>query len=109
MSQPWLRLSGQGASRCTSHSYRQRVLGEWAGCLGSHAGVLKYSQLRLISQYSTAMYVTSTLNAAANSLPVQASIFRAAFLDPRSSAVYGVFLFFGAYGLGFLRATNPKL
>ncbi|OXM76143.1 hypothetical protein C364_06247 [Cryptococcus neoformans Bt63] len=42
-------------------------------------------------------------------LQFQASIFRAAFLDPRSSAVYGVFLFFGAYGLGFLRATNPKL
>ncbi|KIR38735.1 hypothetical protein I307_02819 [Cryptococcus deuterogattii 99/473] len=43
------------------------------------------------------------------SIQFQQSIFHAAFLDPRSSAVYGVFLFFGAYGLGFLRATNPKL
>ncbi|KAK8866031.1 hypothetical protein IAR55_001182 [Kwoniella newhampshirensis] len=32
----------------------------------------------------------------------QASIFRGAFLDPRSSAVYGVFLFVGAYFLGTL-------
>lgn len=57
------------------------------------------------------MYVTKILTTwqPANNLPVQQSIFHAAFLDPRSSAVYGVFLFFGAYGLGFLRATNPKL
>lgn len=57
------------------------------------------------------MYVPSifTIGWSVNNLPVQQSIFHAAFLDPRSSAVYGVFLFFGAYGLGFLRATNPKL
>ncbi|WVQ77075.1 hypothetical protein IAR50_006758 [Cryptococcus sp. DSM 104548] len=42
-------------------------------------------------------------------LQYSASIFRGAFLDPRSSAVYGVFLFVGAYGLGFLRASRPKL
>lgn len=35
--------------------------------------------------------------------------FHAAFLDPRSSAVYGAFMFIGAYGLGWIRATKPKL
>ncbi|OCF73911.1 hypothetical protein I204_05757 [Kwoniella mangroviensis CBS 8886] len=39
----------------------------------------------------------------------QASIFRGAFLDPGSSAVYGVFLFIGCYFLGFVRATRPRL
>ncbi|WRT64249.1 uncharacterized protein IL334_001180 [Kwoniella shivajii] len=39
----------------------------------------------------------------------QGSIFRGAFLDPGSTAVYGVFLFFGCYFLGFIRATKPRL
>ncbi|WWC86360.1 uncharacterized protein L201_001235 [Kwoniella dendrophila CBS 6074] len=39
----------------------------------------------------------------------QASIFRGAFLDPGSSAVYGIFLFIGCYFLGLIRATRPRL
>jgi hypothetical protein len=39
----------------------------------------------------------------------QASIFHGAFLDPRSSTVYGIFLFIGAYACGFLRAKMPRL
>ena len=40
---------------------------------------------------------------------VQVAVFEAKFLDPASSAVYGIFLFFGAYGLGLVRALRPKL
>lgn len=36
-------------------------------------------------------------------------MFNAAFLDPRASAVYGAFIFIGAYALGWIRATRPKL
>lgn len=36
-------------------------------------------------------------------------MFEGAFLDPASSAVFGVFLFLGAYAFGWLRAKNPKM
>jgi hypothetical protein len=36
-------------------------------------------------------------------------MFAGAFLDPRSSAVMGVFLFFGTYGMAWLRAKKPKM
>ena len=39
----------------------------------------------------------------------EAGIFEGAFLDPRSSAVFGVFLFIGTYAFGLLRATKPRL
>ncbi|KAL1410381.1 hypothetical protein Q8F55_004389 [Vanrija albida] len=35
--------------------------------------------------------------------------FEAKFLDPRSSAVFGVYIFIGGYALGTLRAKMPKL
>jgi hypothetical protein len=39
----------------------------------------------------------------------QASIFQGAFLDPRSSTVYGVMFFFGCYFFGFIRAKMPRM
>ncbi|KAF9560292.1 hypothetical protein CPC08DRAFT_708223 [Agrocybe pediades] len=42
-------------------------------------------------------------------LQVQLQTFHGAFLDPRSSAVYGAFLFLGAFGLATLRAFLPNL
>lgn len=39
----------------------------------------------------------------------QESIFRGAFLDPASSAVYGVFFALGTYAFGFIRAKFPRL
>ncbi|CAK9785943.1 hypothetical protein CC85DRAFT_328300 [Cutaneotrichosporon oleaginosum] len=39
----------------------------------------------------------------------QAAIFHGVFLDPGVSAVHGVFIFIGAYFLGWVRATRPKL
>lgn len=41
--------------------------------------------------------------------PVQIAIFHGEFLDPRSSAVHGAFLFVGTYFLGYIRARAPKL
>lgn len=40
---------------------------------------------------------------------MQGSIFKGAFLDPRSSAVHGVFIFLGCYFFAWIRATKPKL
>ncbi|KJA27441.1 hypothetical protein HYPSUDRAFT_131287 [Hypholoma sublateritium FD-334 SS-4] len=43
------------------------------------------------------------------SLQTQLFTFHGNFLDPRSSAVYGAFLFVGAFGLGAMRAYLPNL
>ncbi|WVO16954.1 hypothetical protein L204_104640 [Cryptococcus depauperatus] len=45
------------------------------------------------------------------SIPLQQqyAIFHGSFLDPRSSAVYGVFFFVGTYLFGYLRAAKPRL
>ncbi|KAL7424784.1 hypothetical protein Q5752_000468 [Cryptotrichosporon argae] len=40
---------------------------------------------------------------------LQLAVFEGAFLDPASSAVFGVFIFFGGYFFGWARATKPKL
>ncbi|KAJ7159565.1 hypothetical protein C8R46DRAFT_956786 [Mycena filopes] len=42
-------------------------------------------------------------------LQLQTLTFHGLFLDPRSSAVYGVFLFIGTFALGALRAKVPRL
>ncbi|WVQ85239.1 hypothetical protein IAT38_007404 [Cryptococcus sp. DSM 104549] len=42
-------------------------------------------------------------------LQFESNIIHGDFLDPRSSAVYGVFIFVGGYFLGWLRATRPRL
>ncbi|KAJ7447940.1 hypothetical protein B0H11DRAFT_351668 [Mycena galericulata] len=42
-------------------------------------------------------------------LQLQILSFHGAFLDPRSSAVYGAFLFLGAFGMGVIRAKAPRL
>ncbi|KAJ6509663.1 hypothetical protein DFH09DRAFT_1100718 [Mycena vulgaris] len=42
-------------------------------------------------------------------LQIQSLIFHGAFLDPRSSAVYGALFFIGAFAMGAVRAVAPKL
>ncbi|KAF8179112.1 hypothetical protein BJ912DRAFT_1128563, partial [Pholiota molesta] len=42
-------------------------------------------------------------------LQTQEFVFHGLFLDPRSSAVYGAFLFIGAFAMGTLRAYLPNL
>jgi len=37
------------------------------------------------------------------------AVFHGNFLDPKTSTVFGVFLFVGSYMLGFLRAHKPRL
>lgn len=48
-------------------------------------------------------------NGVTNYIDQQIWIFHGHFLDPRSSAVYGAFLFIGAYFMGMIRAHFPKL
>ncbi|TYJ56489.1 hypothetical protein B9479_002736 [Cryptococcus floricola] len=80
----------------------------WAwGAAAMAAAIRARSQVLLQSQVQAEQ---AGYNQSGNiELQYSASIFRGAFLDPRSSAVYGVFLFVGAYGLGFIRAVRPKL
>jgi Putative ER transporter, 6TM, N-terminal len=40
---------------------------------------------------------------------IEFHVFHGIFLDPASSAVYGVFLFIGTYALGAIRAQLPRL
>lgn len=40
---------------------------------------------------------------------VQTFIFQGAFLDTRSTVVFGIFFFVGAYAMGSIRALAPKL
>ncbi|KAJ7250170.1 hypothetical protein B0H12DRAFT_1121038 [Mycena haematopus] len=40
---------------------------------------------------------------------LQSLVFHGAFLDPRTSAVYGVMFFIGTFAMGVLRARLPKL
>lgn len=42
-------------------------------------------------------------------LQIQKGVFSGVFLDPRSSAVYGVFFFIGTFFMGVLRAFIPNL
>ena len=51
-----------------------------------------------------------SLNSNQPSTPqIQFQIYHGIFLDPASSAVYGVFLFIGAYVFGAMRAHFPSL
>ncbi|WVQ97371.1 hypothetical protein IAU59_004483 [Kwoniella sp. CBS 9459] len=80
----------------------------WAwGAAAMAAALRARSQVLYAQQVQTAQagYDTS----ANIDAQYQASIFDGAFLDPRSSTVYGVFFFVGCYFLGFLRATRPRL
>lgn len=98
----------------------------WAwGCAAMAAALKARSQTLLASQYTKAQ---ASLSAGANpdaqcewcghpaaarlkpARPaVQLFIFQGAFLDARSSVVFGVFLFVGTYALGAIRAKAPKL
>ncbi|WVF70551.1 hypothetical protein IAT40_005342 [Kwoniella sp. CBS 6097] len=80
----------------------------WAWGAAAMAAALKArSQVLYAQQVQTARAgydTTANLDA-----QFQGSIFHGAFLDPRASTVYGVFLFVGCYFLGLLRATRPRL
>lgn len=80
----------------------------WAwGCAAMAAALRARSQVLYARQYET---VSAGFDHNANlEAQYQTAIFHGDFLDPRSSAVYGVFFFFGAYAFGFLRASRPKL
>ncbi|GFZ43623.1 hypothetical protein JCM24511_01343, partial [Saitozyma sp. JCM 24511] len=80
----------------------------WAwGCAAMASALRARSQVLLNQQIQTAE-AGYNLNANIDAQYIQ-SIFTGAFLDPASSAVYGIFLFFGAYAFGFLRAAKPRL
>ncbi|OCF31124.1 hypothetical protein I316_07256 [Kwoniella heveanensis BCC8398] len=80
----------------------------WAWGAAAMAAALKArSQVLYAQQVQTARAgydTTANLDA-----QFQGSIFHGAFLDPRSSTVYGVFLFVGCYFLGLIRAAKPRL
>ncbi|ORY33700.1 hypothetical protein BCR39DRAFT_592676 [Naematelia encephala] len=84
------------------------LLTGWAwGCAAMAAAIRARSQVLLARETETA---EAGYNHNANiDVQYQKSIFEGAFLDPASSAVFGVFLFIGAYTLGFVRASKPRL
>ncbi|CDZ98124.1 Predicted membrane protein [Phaffia rhodozyma] len=78
----------------------------WAwGCAAMAASLQARSKTLLASTYER---VTVGLNNNPDAT-FSSSIFAGDFLDPRSSTVFGIFLFFGCFALGALRAHIPKL
>ncbi|EIW70668.1 hypothetical protein TREMEDRAFT_73534 [Tremella mesenterica DSM 1558] len=84
------------------------LLTGWAWGCAAMAGALRArSQARLALQEHNVE--TGFASGANPDLEFQAAVFRAEFLDPGSSAVYGAFLFVGAYIFGLVRALKPKM
>ena len=80
----------------------------WAwSCAGMAAALRARSQVLLASQVQT---VQGSISAATNpDAAYQRQIFEGAFLDWRSTLVFGVFLGTGAFAFGLMRAKRPKL
>ncbi|KAG6889035.1 hypothetical protein C0992_006603 [Termitomyces sp. T32_za158] len=79
----------------------------WAwGVVAMAAGLSVRSQALLAQQQQKAQ--ASLVDGIPQALQFQKFIFEGYFLDPRSSAVYGVFFFIGTFALGVLRAYIPK-
>ncbi|WWD17770.1 hypothetical protein CI109_102211 [Kwoniella shandongensis] len=80
----------------------------WAWGVAAMAAALRARSQQLLAQQVQSARAGYNQNANIEA-QYQESIFRGEFLDPRTSAVYGVFLFFGTYFLGLVRATRPRL
>ncbi|ORX36047.1 hypothetical protein BD324DRAFT_651951 [Kockovaella imperatae] len=80
----------------------------WAwGCASMASAIRARDKVLLASQYEK---VESGFSADQNiDAQFQESVFRGAFLDPRSSTVMAVFFFVGTYFLAWIRATKPRL
>ncbi|KAG6901993.1 hypothetical protein C0995_005793 [Termitomyces sp. Mi166 len=79
----------------------------WAwGVAAMAAGLSVRSEALLAQQQQRAQ--ASLVDGIPQALQFQEFIFHGYFLDPRSSAVYGVFLFIGTFAFGVLRAYIPK-
>ncbi|KAG6828854.1 hypothetical protein H0H92_006561 [Tricholoma furcatifolium] len=79
----------------------------WAwGAAAMAAGLSVRSQALLAQQQQAAQ--AALVPDVSSTLQLQKFIFSGMFLDPRTSAVYGVFFFIGTFALGVLRAYIPK-
>lgn len=78
----------------------------WA-CAGMAAALRARSQVLLARQVQTTR--TSIASATNPDSAYRRQIFEGAFLDARSTVVFGVFLGTGAFVFGLLRAKRPKL
>ncbi|PPQ76063.1 hypothetical protein CVT24_006853 [Panaeolus cyanescens] len=82
----------------------------WAWACAAMASALSVRSASLLAQQQ--QHLQSMLNPNSTlPIPVQIQVqtFHGIFLDPRSSAVYGAFLFIGTFALGVLRAYIPRL
>ncbi|KAF9042212.1 hypothetical protein BJ165DRAFT_257137 [Panaeolus papilionaceus] len=81
----------------------------WAWASAAMASALSVRSPSLLAQQQ--QHLQSLIDPT-SSTPVQLQIqlhtFHGIFLDPRSSAVYGAFLFIGTFALGVLRAYIPR-
>ncbi|KAF8907694.1 hypothetical protein CPB84DRAFT_1768565 [Gymnopilus junonius] len=80
----------------------------WAWGNAAMASALSVRSASLFAQQQAK--VQHSLNPNLPAAPqLQVAAFHGAFLDPRSSAVYGAFLFIGSFALGSARAYLPNL
>ncbi|PPQ95766.1 hypothetical protein CVT26_015853 [Gymnopilus dilepis] len=80
----------------------------WAWGNAAMASALNVRSASLFAQQQAKVQHSLLPNVPA-ALQIQVATFHGAFLDPRSSAVYGVFLFIGSFALGAARAYLPNL
>ncbi|KAI5832414.1 hypothetical protein K523DRAFT_344860 [Schizophyllum commune Tattone D] len=80
-------------------------------CLGWAWGIAAMASANNVRSQSRLLAAQQEMiqNNVTQPLDQQIWIFHGYFLDPRSSAVYGAFLFIGAYFMGTIRAHFPKL
>jgi hypothetical protein len=84
------------------------ILVGWAwGSAAMAAGLAVRSQTLLAQQKHKLQ--SSLVSGTPVSLQIESQTFHGIFLDPRTSAVYGAFLFIGQFALGTIRAYVPNL
>ncbi|KAF8972501.1 hypothetical protein BDZ97DRAFT_1649682 [Flammula alnicola] len=80
----------------------------WAWGSAAMASALSVRSSALLAQQEQKLQSLLDPNLPAN-LQIQGAIFHGFFLDPRSSAVYGAFLFVGSFAMGAVRTYLPNL
>ncbi|KAF9031494.1 hypothetical protein BDZ89DRAFT_1063889 [Hymenopellis radicata] len=80
----------------------------WAWACAATAAAISVRDRALLSRQMQEVQA-SLVDGVSVQAQLQLAIFQGKFLDPRSSAVYGAFLFIGTFFLGTINAFRPKL
>ncbi|KAF9011593.1 hypothetical protein BDZ89DRAFT_1077624 [Hymenopellis radicata] len=80
----------------------------WAWACAATASAISARDQALLSQQMQD-FQASLVDGVSTQVQLHMAVFHGKFLDPRSSAVYGAFLFIGTFFMGTINAFRPKL